>query len=50
MLDLTLLLDEAPTHKATETLNGSETIFLNSKSKTNDSQTRLTCLPKEIWM
>ncbi len=24
---------------------GSETVFLNSKSKTDDSQTRLTCLP-----
>jgi hypothetical protein len=40
MLDLTLLQDGAPAHKATETQEGSETVFLKSKSKTSDPQNR----------
>ncbi len=39
MLDLTLLQDGAPAHKATATQNliGTETIFLSSKSKNRKS-------------
>ncbi len=36
MLDLTLFQNGAPAYKATETQIWSETIFLSSKSKTND--------------
>ncbi len=38
MLDLTLLQNGAPAHKAKKLKIGFETIFLNSKSKTNDPQ------------